>query len=62
MRQLLAKSPMRAIALSGFGMEEDVRRSKEAGFVEHLTKPVNLQHLEAVIRRHVAESIRDHRP
>jgi PAS domain S-box-containing protein len=62
MRQLLAKNPIRAIALSGFGMEEDVRRSKEAGFVEHLTKPVNLQHLEAVIRRHVADSIRDHRP
>ena len=37
------------IALSGFGMEEDVRKSKEAGFVEHLTKPINFNRLQAVI-------------
>jgi CheY-like chemotaxis protein len=51
MRQLLSRKIIRGIALSGFGMEEDVRKSKEAGFIEHLTKPVNLHHLEAVIRR-----------
>ena len=51
MRQLLSRRPIKGIALSGFGMEEDVRRSKEAGFLEHLTKPVNLHHLEAVIRQ-----------
>jgi PAS domain S-box-containing protein len=38
------------IAVSGFGMEEDVRRSKEAGFALHLTKPVDIglieEHLE----------------
>jgi CheY-like chemotaxis protein len=38
-----------AIALTGFGMEHDVARSLEAGFSEHLTKPVNFQKLEAVI-------------
>lgn len=38
-----------AIALTGFGMENDVARSLEAGFTEHLTKPVNFQKLEAVI-------------
>jgi CheY-like chemotaxis protein len=38
-----------AIALTGFGMEHDVARSLEAGFTEHLTKPVNFQKLEAVI-------------
>jgi two-component system CheB/CheR fusion protein len=32
----------KAIALSGYGREEDVRRSKEAGFAAHLTKPVDL--------------------
>jgi PAS domain S-box-containing protein len=37
------------IALSGFGMEEDVRKSKEAGFIEHLTKPINFSRLQAVI-------------
>jgi CheY-like chemotaxis protein len=30
-------------------MEEDLRRTREAGFVEHLTKPVNVQHLLKVI-------------
>ena len=50
MRQLLAKRPVKGIALSGYGMEEDVRRSKEAGFVDHLTKPVDMRRLEAVIR------------
>jgi len=40
-----------AIAVSGFGMEEDVRRSKEAGFAEHLVKPIDLDKLTAAIRR-----------
>jgi CheY-like chemotaxis protein len=38
-----------ALALSGFGMEEDIAKSKEAGFEAHLTKPVNFQKLEATI-------------
>ena len=41
--------PVRGIAISGFGMEEDVEKSKEAGFAEHLTEPINFQKLEAVI-------------
>jgi PAS domain S-box-containing protein len=40
-----------AIALSGYGMEDDIRRSREAGFEEHLVKPVNPRELEATIRR-----------
>lgn len=39
----------KAIALSGFGMEEDVRRSEEAGFGVHLTKPVRFEQLESAI-------------
>lgn len=42
---------LRAIALSGYGMEEDVRRSKEAGFIEHLTKPVGFRTLQEMIER-----------
>ena len=38
-----------ALALSGFGMEDDIAKSKEAGFEAHLTKPVNFQKLEATI-------------
>jgi PAS domain S-box-containing protein len=38
-----------AIALTGFGMQQDVDRAKRAGFNAHLTKPVSLQKLEATI-------------
>jgi PAS domain S-box-containing protein len=53
-RQLKDLRPVTGIALSGFGMEEDVRKSKEAGFFEHLTKPVNFQRLHALIREATA--------
>jgi PAS domain S-box-containing protein len=39
------------LALSGFGMEEDIRRSIQAGFDEHLTKPVDLKLLQDTISR-----------
>jgi len=39
------------IALTGFGMDEDVRRTMEAGYVEHLTKPVDLKMLKETIER-----------
>jgi signal transduction histidine kinase len=32
---------LKGIALSGYGQEEDMRRSKEAGFAVHLVKPVD---------------------
>ena len=41
----------RAIALSGFGMHEDLERSKSAGFSEHLTKPVDFAVLERALNR-----------
>ena len=34
-----------AIALSGFGSDEDIQRSYEAGFQEHMTKPIKLHAL-----------------
>ena len=39
------------IALSGYGMDEDIRTSEAAGFDEHLTKPVDWDHLESIIAR-----------
>ncbi len=44
-------SDIPAIALTGFGMQEDINRCLEAGFDEHLTKPVNFQKLEMLVRR-----------
>jgi CheY-like chemotaxis protein len=37
------------VALTGFGMDEDIRRSKEAGFTFHLTKPVDFHELRTVL-------------
>jgi CheY-like chemotaxis protein len=41
----------RLIALSGYGQEEDRRRSLEAGFDLHLTKPVEPDELRDVLQR-----------
>ncbi len=43
------------IALSGYGQSEDIRRSQEAGFTAHLTKPVSCQTLVATITALMAE-------
>ena len=46
MRAAKARQSLVGIALSGFGMEEDVRRSMDAGFEHHLTKPIDFQELK----------------
>jgi PAS domain S-box-containing protein len=42
---------MPAVALSGYGMDDDIRASLAAGFAEHLVKPIELTHLELMIQR-----------
>ena len=49
--QARAKGRIKAIALTGFGTEKDIRRSKEAGFDFHLVKPVNFQELQSVLEQ-----------
>ena len=39
-----------SVAITGYGMDEDIRRCREAGFRDHLTKPVNFARLEALIQ------------
>ena len=51
MSQLKRRFRLRGIALSGYGMDEDIQRSRQAGFERHLTKPVNLQILRDAIRQ-----------
>jgi PAS domain S-box-containing protein len=51
MRAIRERHGIPGVALSGYGMEEDVRRGREAGFVDHVVKPVNLQQLESVLAR-----------
>jgi CheY-like chemotaxis protein len=51
MNQLRQRHGLVGIALTGFGMDEDVERSRQAGFVDHLTKPVDFGRLDAVVQR-----------
>ncbi len=52
MRKLKKLRPqIRGICLSGYGMEEDRQACKEVGFMEHLTKPVEITSLEMAIQK-----------
>ncbi|HTL66046.1 MAG TPA: response regulator [Lacunisphaera sp.] len=50
MKLLRERHGLKGIALSGYGTEQDVFRSREAGFIGHLTKPVTFRALERVIQ------------
>jgi len=54
MTYLHAISRIPGIAISGFGMNGDIEKSIEAGFAEHLVKPVKMENLEAAIDRVMA--------
>src|SRR5206468_2013560 len=54
MTYIRAISRIPGIAISGFGMNGDVEKSIEAGFSEHLVKPVKMENLEAAIDRVMA--------
>lgn len=50
MRGLRARdSHVRGVALSGFDQPDDLRRSEEAGFEQHLIKPINFHALREVL-------------
>ncbi len=55
MEELSTIRNLRGIALSGFGMENDVTRARAAGFSEHLTKPINFDRLDEAIQVLLAE-------
>ncbi|MDX2082065.1 MAG: response regulator [Terrimicrobiaceae bacterium] len=48
-RSLPAHAGVFAIAMSGYGSEADVRRSREAGFHRHLVKPFDPDDLDALL-------------
>jgi CheY-like chemotaxis protein len=43
------RQPVKAVAVTGFGTDEDIRRGKEAGFDFHLVKPVDFHELRTVL-------------
>ena len=44
------KQPVTGVALTGFDKQEDIERSKQAGFDFHLTKPVDPAQLRALLQ------------
>ena len=49
LRKQFTPEQLTLVALTGWGQEQDRRRSKEAGFDHHLTKPVELATLRKVL-------------
>ena len=49
MEKLRDQHGLRGIALSGYGMEEDVDRSRKSGFQAHLIKPIEMNQLRRTI-------------
>jgi len=54
MQKLYSKRPVLGIALTGFGMEDDIRKSYAAGFKHHLVKPIDLNKLDSLIQEGAA--------
>jgi HAMP domain-containing protein/signal transduction histidine kinase/ActR/RegA family two-component response regulator len=52
-QKLVSKPPL-GIALTGFGMEADIRKSRQVGFQHHLVKPIDLNKLDALIQESAA--------
>ena len=51
MRQIQSRYPIRGIAVSGFCQDEDIRRSRDAGFEMHLTKPLDIAALQEAVQK-----------
>ncbi|MGV3663965.1 MAG: response regulator [Prosthecobacter sp.] len=57
MEALSKDKPVKGIALTGYGMERDISRSRNAGFQAHLTKPIRMESLEKAIAETLAVSV-----
>jgi CheY-like chemotaxis protein len=51
MKELRQRYELRGVALTGYGMVDDIERARAAGFVAHLTKPVDVHQLAAVLKQ-----------
>jgi CheY-like chemotaxis protein len=49
LRELPALCSMRLIAVTGYGQESDRRKTTQAGFHQHLVKPVDLLAVDRVL-------------
>jgi CheY-like chemotaxis protein len=51
MRELRDRHDIRGIALTGYGLEDDIRLSQEAGFSAHILKPVTAELLDNALAK-----------
>jgi len=51
LREVYAGETVRLVAVTGYGLEADRRRTEEAGFDKHFVKPIDFAMLEATIAR-----------
>ena len=49
MEKLRAAHGLRGLAMSGYGMDEEITRARQAGFVAHLVKPVQIAELRKAL-------------
>jgi PAS domain S-box-containing protein len=55
LRRLPELNGVRLFALTGYGQESDRQKSRDAGFDDHFTKPVDLNAIDAVLASHVED-------
>ena len=58
MRQESWGGQVMLVAMTGWGRDIDKRRSQEAGFDEHLVKPIEMDALEMILKKSQAASVR----
>jgi len=56
LRERQRAAPLYIVALTGYGQSEDRRRSLEAGFDDHMVKPVSVKLLEEVFSQATSEA------
>ena len=49
LRELPGLAGVRLVALTGYGQESDRQRTRDAGFHDHLVKPVDIDAIEATL-------------
>jgi len=54
---LRSRREIKAIAMSGYGMEADLEMTRHAGFSEHLIKPVSAERLKDSLARMIAAGV-----
>ena len=53
----MPRPPQRLIAFSGYGSDDDIRASREAGFDEHVVKPIDLDQLLSILNGALARQV-----